>query len=157
MLWYAMSGGRDSDRQARGGDGHGDPSRERDDGVILVAEDSLLNQNLMSAMLSRLGHRHHVVSNGAEAVDFVTGHGCALVLMDLQMPVMHGEAAAHAIRKLPRTAGSVPIVFVSGNPLDLEDACRRVPGTVGMLAKPFQLSELADAIAAHARTAEPTR
>ncbi len=118
--------------------------------MILVAEDADVNRDVMSAMLARLGVRHRVVSNGAEALEFVANNACALVLMDLKMPVMDGLAATRAIRRLPGEAGRVPIVCMSAGLFTTDENEATASGMVAMLAKPFSMSELAAVIATHA-------
>lgn len=118
-------------------------------GVVLVVEDSSVLQDLMASMLTHLGIRHRSVSDGAAAVEFVNANDCMLVLMDLRLPVMDGEAAALAIRQLPGKAGQVPIVCLSGGVVDEDRERLRASGFVDTITKPLRLSELARVIRAH--------
>ena len=62
---------------------------------ILLAEDSLVNQQLAVALLSGEGHEVVVANNGREAVAAIETGTFDMVLMDLQMPEMDGlEATA---------------------------------------------------------------
>lgn len=152
MLWYDMTGGQSSgsgDRAGRGSDGSG-----IGDGLILVVDDAPLNRDMMSVMLKQLGYRHHAVTNGAEAVAFAAANPCALILMDLQMPIMDGDAAARAIKALPGDAGRVPIICMSGNLSLIDQAGLQASGMVATLEKPFRMAELAQSIRTHARSAE---
>ena len=67
---------------------------------MLVAEDNVVNQKVVSAMLKRLGHTATVVENGQKAVETLE-HSSAydLVLMDVQMPLLDGIEATKEIRK----------------------------------------------------------
>jgi signal transduction histidine kinase len=55
---------------------------------VLVVEDNVVNQKLVSAMLRRLKHEVTVVDNGQKGVDAVMQSQYDIVLMDIQMPVM---------------------------------------------------------------------
>ncbi len=69
-------------------------------GHILLAEDGVDNQKLISRILRKAGLRVDVVENGQQAIDHLDcGHPYDLVLMDMQMPVMDGYAATRELRK----------------------------------------------------------
>src|SRR5262249_32130331 len=53
---------------------------------ILLAEDAVINQKLMLAILGRLGYRADVASNGVEVLDAMRRQSYDLILMDVQMP-----------------------------------------------------------------------
>lgn len=117
------------------------------EGTILVAEDNLINQQIIAAMLDKLGCRYHIVEDGRKAVEFVSANGCALILMDMQMPVMTGLEAAEEIRRLPGETGRVPIISLSA---DVMTDNREEFGTIGIDAsihKPFKLDELIKVLA----------
>jgi signal transduction histidine kinase/ActR/RegA family two-component response regulator len=114
---------------------------------ILVAEDNPVNQLLIEAVLTRMGHRCDIARNGREAVARAGMALHDLLLMDVQMPEMDGLAATHAIRALPGPAGRVPIVAMTANAL-LEDRQRCLAaGMDDYLSKPIDLHALAAAIA----------
>ena len=65
---------------------------------VLVFEDNVVNQKVLSRILSRLGVRNCTVGkNGAEAVEREQNEPFAGVLMDMQMPVMNGTEATRRI------------------------------------------------------------
>ena len=66
---------------------------------ILVVEDNPVNQRLAVLLLKKRGHSVAVANNGKEALALLEKASFALVLMDVQMPVMDGFAAAKAIRQ----------------------------------------------------------
>ena len=68
-------------------------------GRALVVEDNAVNQEMARAMLDMLGFHVTTASNGHEGVLAAAADPeLDLILMDCQMPVMDGLAAARAIR-----------------------------------------------------------
>jgi signal transduction histidine kinase/ligand-binding sensor domain-containing protein/CheY-like chemotaxis protein len=106
---------------------------------ILVAEDSMTNQEVAKNMLELLGCEVWLADNGAEAVEQVNLQKPDLVLMDCQMPVMDGYAAAKAIRK---NWPNIPIVALTAGMGDnLRQQCLDA-GMNEVMSKPFSLQEL---------------
>jgi len=126
---------------------------------ILVAEDNEINALLMRSLLTRLGHRAVVTSNGDEALESWLASDSAgtpydLVLMDIQMPKLNGIEATKRIRA--REAGQrvkrTPILALTANAV-VEDryACFEA-GMDGFLVKPLDRDKLADALKGLATT-----
>jgi CheY-like chemotaxis protein len=114
---------------------------------ILVAEDNEVNQLVINAMLTQMGHVVDVVRDGVEAVEKVRTGAYDVVLMDIQMPRLDGLAATRQIRALGGSASRVPIVALTANAMrdDLR-ACLDA-GMDDHLAKPLEQRDLARVIA----------
>jgi PAS domain S-box-containing protein len=82
---------------------------------ILVVDDHPGNQRLIETILSSVGHRPHLASDGAEAVAAVTCRAFDLVLMDLAMPGVDGFEAARRIRQLTVPWSDVPIAALTAS------------------------------------------
>ncbi len=88
---------------------------------ILVAEDFLLNQDVIRLMLSNSHYQITFANNGYEAVEIYkkAPESYAAIIMDVSMPVMDGYDATRAIRNhqhqnaLPAT----PIIALTGHAL----------------------------------------
>jgi CheY-like chemotaxis protein/HPt (histidine-containing phosphotransfer) domain-containing protein len=104
---------------------------------VLVADDSVMNQKVIAAMLAKLGHRADVVGNGREAVDAVEALAYDLVLMDCQMPEMDGFEATRAIRERERPgAPRVAIVALTASAMPGDRERCLAAGMDDYLAKP---------------------
>ncbi|HFD14903.1 MAG TPA: response regulator [Rhodospirillales bacterium] len=114
---------------------------------VLVADDNPVNLRLLSIMLERAGHEVVTVTDGREAVAAVAAGTFDLVLMDLQMPNMGGLEASRRIRALDDPAkASVPILAVTANALEGEEARCRAAGMSGYLTKPVERARLLDLV-----------
>ncbi|MEG3164393.1 ATP-binding protein [Sphingomonas sp. PB2P19] len=119
---------------------------------VLLAEDHDVNQELMRAMLSRLGHDTTIAEDGLQALNAVVaadgadGTAYDLVLMDMQMPVLDGLEAAHRIRAAGITADRLPILALTANAYADDVADCLAAGMQAHLAKPVDLASLAAAI-----------
>jgi signal transduction histidine kinase/ActR/RegA family two-component response regulator len=114
---------------------------------LLVAEDNDVNQILINALLTRMGHRVHLVANGRLAVEAVRHGDYDLVLMDLQMPEMDGMEATHAIRALGGAFAALPIIAMTANAFDEDRQACLAAGMDDYVAKPIDVTQLTDAIA----------
>ena len=121
---------------------------------ILVAEDNEINALLMRSLLSRLGHRAVLATNGEEALESwqaarSAGAPYDLVLMDIQMPQLDGIETTRRIRSLEagQPGRQTPIMALTANTL-VEDryACFEA-GMDGFLIKPLDREKLAEALA----------
>jgi len=111
---------------------------------ILLAEDSDLSAEMITAFLSPKGHRVTRVVNGEEALSALSLRNFDLVLMDIQMPGMDGMTATRAIRDgtVEGVDPAVPIIALTayGTSKD-RDAIVRC-GVTDYLAKPVNLDQL---------------
>jgi len=104
---------------------------------ILVAEDNPVNQRVAAGYLESAGHIVEIAENGRLAVDAVAARQFDVVLMDLQMPQMDGLAATQAIRQLPSSASSTPIVALTANAMRGDRERCIAAGMDDYLPKPF--------------------
>ena len=109
--------------------------------LILVVEDNIVNQKVVTTLLRRGGYEVVVANHGAEALECLESREYDLVLMDLQMPVMDGILATQRIRGCERWA-KLPVVALTANALpEASDRCRAA-GMNGFLTKPINSSLL---------------
>ncbi|MFD1623656.1 response regulator [Azospirillum griseum] len=120
---------------------------------VLVADDNPVNQQLTLALLRRAGHKAEAVSNGEEAVEAVSSRSYDLVLMDVQMPVMDGLSATRVIRGLSGPPRHIPIIALTANAMQGDDAVCLEAGMDDYLSKPINARKLAEAVLRWARRA----
>lgn len=110
---------------------------------VLVAEDNLINQFVLSKMLKDWGVRVEMVDNGRKLVEKLQQENFSLVLMDTHMPEMNGYQAAKAIRlEMAEPKRSIPIISLSAAVMDQEQSEAIAAGMDDVLSKPFQPYEL---------------
>jgi hypothetical protein len=112
---------------------------------VLVVEDDLISQRIVSHHLSRLGYEARVVSNGDAALEEAAARRYDVVLMDLQMPAMDGFEAARRLRELPGWEG-VPVIALTARVGGESRLSCLSHGMQGFLEKPLDVARLAAAI-----------
>ena len=113
---------------------------------VLVAEDNLLNQQIVAATLAAFGCNAEFAGNGEEAVRAVREENFDVVLMDVRMPVMSGPDATKTIRELDAPGAATPIVALTADVMrEVLRHCIEV-GMNAAAAKPIDRVELARAI-----------
>ena len=108
---------------------------------IALADDEPAFRRTLTLLLERLGHKVTcVVANGADLVDNCLKNQIDLAIIDLDMPIMDGLAAAeHA------ADAGVPVILLSGH-ADAEYVVVEHEPIIARLLKPFGIDELQKAI-----------
>jgi signal transduction histidine kinase/CheY-like chemotaxis protein len=110
---------------------------------ILLAEDNLVNQRLVSRLLERRGHSVTVTGNGREALAALDRDDFDVVLMDVQMPEMDGFEATAAIRgQEVRTDRHLSIVAMTAHAMQGDRERCLAAGMDGYIPKPVKPHEL---------------
>jgi signal transduction histidine kinase/AmiR/NasT family two-component response regulator len=126
------------------------PPRLRSSFRVLLVEDNDVNAMIAHAHLDRLGVQTIRAYNGKEAVNLAmaSNNRPDLILMDSRMPIMEGPEASRLIRQAERNAGlpRVPIIAVTANPSDDDQAECFESGMDGFLMKPFTDAQFLQAV-----------
>jgi CheY-like chemotaxis protein len=119
--------------------------------TFLVADDIELNREILTAMLSDIEGTHIVpVTNGAEAVEAFKENPAlyAVIIMDVQMPVMDGLEATRKIRGLDTPhARKVPIVALTAGTGERDIALCMEAGMNAFVEKPMAYDRLMNVLA----------
>ncbi len=120
---------------------------------ILAAEDNEVNQLVLKTLLGQVGLEPVLVANGEEALAAWEEGDWDVILMDAQMPVMDGTTATRRIREREAETGrrATPIIALTANAMDHQVQGYLAAGMTGFVAKPIQVEQLFDAIAAAAQ------
>ena len=117
---------------------------------ILVVEDNLLNSQVVTSFLKRLGHTSDIADNGKIALEKLAKKDYDVVLMDIEMPEMDGIEATKEIRQGNYNVKNpnVPIVALTAHALrDYEEKSFEV-GMNSYLTKPIDIERLTDVLQA---------
>jgi CheY-like chemotaxis protein len=122
------------------------PEHRRFMSTVLIVDDDPGTRVVLRLVLETAGHEVVEAEHGEAALAHFFNKPPDIVMTDLTMPVLDGEALIQRLRSEPATA-SIPIVVVSGNP-----AAARALHASGLVEafvdKPFHATELAECIRA---------
>lgn len=110
---------------------------------ILVVEDNLINQELLSEILERLQCSVDVADNGKVALEKIGQNKYDLILMDIQMPEMDGIEATKNIRK---TSQVIPIIAITASIFHSDQNECTEAGMNGFLSKPYTFDQVQDIV-----------
>ncbi|MHB8897732.1 MAG: ATP-binding protein [Thermoguttaceae bacterium] len=126
------------------------------EGRVLLVEDGVDNQRLISLLLTKAGAHVTLARHGKEALDAVFPPHAVdrpmvvfdVILMDIQMPEMDGHEATRRLRQMGYTG---PIVALSAHAYEQEICGILEAGCNEYLAKPIHRAELLRTIQRHTR------
>ncbi|WP_163715406.1 response regulator [Mangrovibacterium lignilyticum] len=113
---------------------------------ILLVEDNVLNQRIVTFSLKKYNHTVEIANNGLEALEVFKTQKFDVILMDIMMPVMDGLEATLKIREYEDTnniADKTPIIAVTANTMDNDREKCLSYGMNEFMAKPFDVEKLA--------------
>ncbi|MBS0371856.1 MAG: PAS domain S-box protein [Proteobacteria bacterium] len=108
---------------------------------VLLVEDDLVNQEVVKALIEEAGLVVDVAGNGAEALAMALRQPYALILMDMQMPVMNGIEAAEHMRTLAGYA-TTPIIALTANAFEDDRRACLAAGMDDFITKPVEPARL---------------
>ena len=131
---------------------HLDPTKLK----VLIVEDNLVNQRVLQKQLKNIGFTVGVANHGGEALEVLKssnfwtgketdGDELAVILMDLEMPIMDGLTCARTIRNYEADGTivrHVPIIAVTANARLEQIETALSAGMDDVVSKPFRIPEL---------------
>jgi PAS domain S-box-containing protein len=124
---------------------------------VLIAEDNIVNQKVLAAMLSSMGYTADMAGDGFEVLAALERRDYPIVFMDCQMPQMDGFAATEQLRSREGAGKHTYVVAVTASAM-VDDRTRCLDaGMDDYLTKPFDLEQLASTIDRWRHTTSPNR
>ena len=106
---------------------------------ILLVEDNPINQEIIKGLLENSNLKLDIANNGKEGIEFFEKKDYALILMDIQMPVMDGYEASIIIRQKNK---DIPIIALSANAMKEDMQKSKAHGMNTHLNKPINVENL---------------
>ena len=110
-----------------------------DSQTVLVVEDVQVNFLLLQKMLQKMDFKVEQAVNGQEAVDYVENNKPALILMDINMPVLNGIEATSMIKE---RHPDIPIIIQTAYTSNENKTNSEKAGADGYLEKPISKDKL---------------
>ena len=114
--------------------------------LVLVAEDSQINQIVAARSLERCGCRVEVVGDGREALKALEARRYDAVLMDCQMPDMDGYQATEELRRRETGARRTPVIAMTAHAMDGDRERCLDAGMDDYISKPMRHTALVAAL-----------
>lgn len=125
------------------GDEEAAATARADGRVVLVAEDNIVNQQVLRQQLAILGFDCDIAAQGTAALQLLRERSYLLLLCDCHMPGMDGFELTRQIREAEAGSGQrLPIVAITANAIPGEAGRCRAAGMDDYLAKPIEISGL---------------
>jgi len=106
---------------------------------ILIAEDNLINQEIILGLLEDSQLIIDMAENGEEAVNLHAKNSYSLILMDIQMPILDGYSASKIIREKDK---EIPIIAVTASAMKEDVEKTMQSGMNDHLNKPIDITQL---------------
>lgn len=112
---------------------------------ILVIEDNELNRYLLTFLLEHRGHRVRSATDGPAGIALAKALLPDLILLDIQLPTMHGYDVAAALRGV-ESVGNIPIIAVTSHAMAGDREKALAAGCSGYIEKPIDPDTFVDEV-----------
>ncbi len=121
---------------------------------ILVAEDNIINQQVIQGILSNMGQKVTVAKDGQVALNLISQDHFDLVFMDINMPEMDGTEATRRLREIDAYK-ELPIIAFTADTITTSKSEFINLGFTDVASKPIIKQELIDILLKHAKPNAP--
>ena len=113
---------------------------------ILVADDNLTNQTIISHLLASAGHTVLLASDGEQALDMYERNHPDVALLDFNMPLRNGIEVIQAIRMIEPAGVRMPAIILSASVTPEARELAKSAGADDFVGKPYDAAALIDKI-----------
>ncbi|GAB3321555.1 response regulator [Haliea atlantica] len=117
---------------------------------LLLVEDNPLNAEMLTRRLQRAGFAVIAATDGVQALELMASESPALVLMDMNLPVLDGWSACERARQDPALR-DIPIIALTAHAMDSDRRRAVAVGCDDYATKPIDFPDLLDKIRRLAR------
>ncbi len=112
--------------------------------ATMVVEDEHINQQILQAILTKIGHRATIAGNGLAALDLLRTNHFDIILMDVQMPGLDGLETTKIIRTSQEFSHTkdIPIVALTAYAMAGDKETCLAAGMTSYLPKPVDIKKL---------------
>ena len=112
--------------------------------LILLVEDNPVNQHVAKSFIHKIGYTCELAVNGKQAIECLSSKSYAVVLMDIQMPILDGIAATKIIRDPTSSVinHNIPIIALTAHAMKADRQLFIDAGMDDYLTKPLNRAEL---------------
>jgi len=114
---------------------------------ILVVEDDMEINSLITKYLQKEGYTVQSAFNGKDALALIANQSYHLIILDLMLPKVDGHEILHQIRK----NGTTPIIILSAKDREMDKIHGLELGADDYITKPFTIGELTARVKAQLR------
>lgn len=123
---------------------------------VLIVDDNDRHLDILSTVLSSVGHNVETCGSGAEALRRLDARSYDVVVLDLIMPEITGIMVAKQMRLL-KMNGDTPIIICTANMALARRQVQDLAGISGIIAKPIETASLVMAVASAPVRLRPSR
>ncbi len=113
---------------------------------VLIVDDNDRHLDILSTILSSVGHNVETCGSGAEALRRLEGRNFDIVVLDLVMPEINGVVVATQMRD-SETNCDTPLIICTANLITAHRQLQNIDGIVEIIGKPIDTATLVLAVA----------
>lgn len=115
------------------------------DKTVLVCEDHEISRKLFTELLSLLGCRHVVATNGKDALELAREHRPHLIALDIGLPEMSGTEVVKALCADPELMHT-PVIAVTAHAMRGDEAQFLAMGFDAYVSKPISVTHFLETV-----------